>query len=90
MYHAINPILYTMANDTDAKSKLLFYHIMGNVVGFVQDSSVQNASGTTANSGLDNYNPFAQKPTTTTTPAAAPAAAAPQVCLSIRIGQEGQ
>ena len=58
---------------------------MGNVVGFVQDSSVQNASGTTANSGLDNYNPFAQKPTTTTTPAAAPAAAAPQVCLSIRI-----
>ena len=59
---------------------------MGNVVGFVQDSSVQNASGTTANSGLDNYNPFAQKPTTTTTPAAAPAAAAPQVCLYMRIG----
>ena len=59
---------------------------MGNVVGSVQDSSVQNASGTTAHSGLDNYNPFAQKPTTTTTPAAAPAAAVPQVCLSIRIG----
>lgn len=43
-----------------------------------QDSSVQNASGNTANSGLDNYNPFAQKPTTTSTPAAPAAQPAAQ------------
>jgi len=42
------------------------------------DSSVQNASGNTANSGLDNYNPFAQKPTTTSTPAAPAAQPAAQ------------